>query len=231
MHYPRLLLVLFLTALTGVSAISFAESPPSASPAEIKGQIQTLAAPLQATVNPAQVPTTPESYFHTGFVEMPIENGDISSKYKAYRVEIKNMQPYHLQVVMGEVLNGVDEAIAANQALESSNKRKRGFGALMRGLSAVPVLGAYGHGYGSYGAYQAAAIASNTVGVAASIAENSQSGAATISGRYTRNFRDVVINPNETYSIVTLVPKEANPQIKVVFRNLETNQILDFHQY
>ncbi len=150
-----------------------------------------------------------------------------AKKYQAVEFQLKNLKPNHLELLHAEVLNGVDEMAAAQEALEDSNRKRRGTGMMLRGLSAAPVLGVLG-GRASYGAYRAASVASNMAANAAHTVEQSaQGGVADYDGRFVRKVDNVVISPEETFKFSTLLPKGESPQFKLVFKNLETNAIYD----
>lgn len=147
-------------------------------------------------------------------------------QYQGVRYTLKNTQNAHFQVIHAEVVNAVDETVAANEELQNANRRKRIAGGFLKGLSSLPF--STGLGYSSYGAFRAAATASQ---VAQSAGDAMQSAAsnnvASLEGRFVRQFDGVIISPQQTWSFNTLVAPNTKPQLKLVFKNLETNQIYD----
>jgi hypothetical protein len=218
--------------LTGLSlaSLALAETVPStpASTAQPDAQVtitQTVQMPTE--VAPAQaVVIKPVTVSHT---QVTVNNNLLDGKYQAYQISLKNERPNHLQILHGEVLNAVDEAFVANEALQKKNQSRRAAGGLLRGLSSVPFAG--GFGYHSYGAYRAASLASSAANTAASVAESTaQNEQANVEGRYIRTLNSAFINPNETYTFTALVPKADTPHVKLIFKNLETNEVFDVQQ-
>jgi hypothetical protein len=148
----------------------------------------------------------------------------IPGKYKAVQYTLTNRHKGYIEVLQGEVLNAVEESVAAVQAVKSSNSKKRVGGALLRGvaggMSFIPVVG-IGTAYASSAAHQVAGAAAH----AADVSANNSMAATT--GRYNKRISGVLISPNETYSFTALVPKNESPKVKVVFKDVKTNEIYD----
>jgi hypothetical protein len=169
---------------------------------------------------------TPAALSAKDFITTTQEILETRGQYQVVQLTLKNSQSNHLEVIHGEVLNGVDEAIVAQEQLQKSNTRKKVAGGLLRGLSSVPFVGRFG--YASAGAYHAAAVGSQVAHTAAGAIESSQGGEANITGAYVKQFSAVMVMPNSTHTFKTLIPKGQTPQVKLVFKNLESNQIFDF---
>lgn len=156
----------------------------------------------------------------------PIEG---KGKFKGVQYVLKNLQANHIQVIQAEVVNSVDEMLAAQQEAESRSKRKRIGGGLLRGitglgLSAIPYTG-------SLAAVQGAAAAAHVAGAAASSMENSADSAAnSYEGRFVRQVNAVVISPQQAFRFSALVPSGVSPQLRVTFKDLKTNEIFDIYQ-
>lgn len=184
----------------------------------------TTSNPATAQIAVAPAVLTGKDYIKTSF--LPTE---LRGKYQGYQYSLQNKQPYHLEILQAEVLNGQDEAYVAQEEAQKAQGRKRLFGGLLKVASAVPFTG--GLGYGSIGAYRAAAITSNIASVAGNTLDNSANyTTVNVSNQYLRSFNNKIINPNQTFQFLTLVPKGPSPKLRVTFRNLETNQILDFEE-
>ncbi len=147
------------------------------------------------------------------------------SHYQGIQYTLKNTQPNHIQILHAEVINGVDEMVVAQQEAQQSAKKRRIAGGLLRGLSSVPFMG--GVAYSSVGAYQAAAIGSHVASTAANVVESTADTSASIQGRFVRQFDSVFLSPQQAWSFTTLVPKGEAPHLKLVFKDLQTNQIFD----
>lgn len=205
---------------------------------------QTYFDPTQQAQPPAPAQAVPGTY--TGAVNMmniatpaaltakdvlkvSHQKGTNRGQYQGVELTLTNSQPFHVQIIHAEVLNGVDESIVAQEEAQRSQSKRRLVGGLLRGASSVPFMGGFGRGLGSVGAYQAAAIGSHVAHTTAGVIENSPGGAQ-YEGRYVRQVSSVIINPQQSWNFSTLVPKGQTPQLKMVFKNLETNQIFDLQQ-
>lgn len=153
--------------------------------------------------------------------------GSLSKKYHAFTYTLKNTHQAHIEILQGEVVNGVDETVVAAQELQERNQKNKIGGALLRGvaggLSFIPYAGVAGV-YAGMAANHATSAAANVMDAA-----GNNSVVAT-QGRFIRKFNTVVISPNQTYSFTTLVPKSEKPQFKLVFKDLKSNEIYDIQE-
>lgn len=232
----RNLLLAFLLALLVTPTQGWADDPDAqAVPAPTQVQQAPITA-AAAQTQPTQVQgavmmnvAVPSALVAKDVLQVSTAPVTGKGKYQGVKYSLKNTQGNHIQLLQAEVVNGIDEAVVAQEELQKSNTRRRVAGGLLRGLSAVPFVG--GFGYASVGAYQAAAIGSHVAVAAANTLDAASTQTmASIEGRFVRNLPTIVINPNEVFSFQTLVPPGVTPQIKLVFKNLETNQIFDLVQ-
>lgn len=227
-------LLLSLSVLLSLTSPGWTEEPTPAPAAEAPYQ-----APLYGTVNqtvtpPAETTAATPTTEAAPAVDMltvtkapfMLDDTNLRKQTDAIQIILKNDKAFHVSILQGDVLNGVDEnALAMNQAVKKRNK-----GAMMGGLlraagmatSAIPYVG----GIGSYATYAAMSATSTVVGAAANVADTAAYNAApTTTGQFTRAIRDVIISPGETYQFVSLVPKGTTPQVKLIVKNLQTNDI------
>lgn len=207
-------------------APSAAASTEEATPAEEQAAPQEEAAPERSNSMQGRV----EKNVLTGADILDVAESagvlekSIPGKYKAVQYTLTNKHKGYIEVLQGEVLNAVEENVAAVQAVKSSNTKKRVGGALLRGvaggMSFIPVVG-IGSAYASSAAHQVAGAAANAADASA------HNNMAATTGRYNKKISGVLISPNETYSFTALVPKKETPQVKVVFKDVKTNEIYD----
>ncbi len=223
-----------ILSLLATLSIASAIADDTVNPAQnLSGTVQysntAPATPAPEAVNMMNVATPAAALAARDYLSISTEPVQGKGGYQAVRYTIKNLQPNHLQIISGEVLNSVDEVAAANRELQQANTRKKVAGGVLRGLSALPFAG--GFGYASVGAYRAAAVGTHLANAAATTMDNTAEGnVLNVEGRFIRNLNSVVINPNETYTFSSLILNGETPRIKLVFKNLETNQIFDLQQ-
>lgn len=174
---------------------------------------------------------TGADYFQLSKSELKLET--ISDrKYDGYELKLVNTQPYHVQIMSGQVTNALNEQ---QIAAESQFKKKKAFsmgkfalGAAGTALSMVPYAGGM-----SSGAYLATARATSAVSSAAHYTNqlsNNSDGSISITGAYVQQFKEVILGPNQEFRFQVIVPSGQQPNVQMVFKNLETNQILDVRQ-
>lgn len=238
MMQPKLLLAVAF-ALVASQTPAWSDDPdalPVAAPQVQAAQPAVATTPQVQTAQPTSIQGTvmmtsaqPAALMAKEILQVSTQPVTGKGKYQGVQYSLKNTQGNHLQLLQAEVVNGIDEAIVAQEELQKSNTRRRVAGGLLRGLSSVPFVG--GFGYASVGAYQAAAIGSQVAYTAANTLDAAaSSNVASVEGRFVRTVPNVVINPQEVFRFQTLVAPGVTPQIKLVFKNLETNQIFDLAQ-
>jgi hypothetical protein len=179
--------------------------PQGAAPDPYTGMIQTT----QVTTQQAQQPQVmPEAFFQVTQTPEPL-SGSLKNKYQAMRITVKNTQMMPLEVLSGEVVNGVDSQVASREANANSQSRGAARNIFTMGLGYVP--------YAGYG--------SGAVSAAGNYADANQREAdqASTSDK-TKVIPHAVLNPNEIVSIVSLVPKNQRAIVKLTFRDLRTNE-------
>jgi hypothetical protein len=78
------------------------------------------------------------------------------------------------------------------------------------------------------GAFRALSMGQNAIGVASTAINQTPQGNLQITGKYIQRFNEVVLGQNQSFSFDVVMPKQQTPNLRLVFKNLETNQILDF---
>lgn len=210
-----------------------------------EGHVSTTETPVttqtvpQAAAQPVMTAPvlTGADYFTMHRVKTKLSNVS-NRKYDAYEMTLTNTQPYHVQVLSGNITNALSEQQITAQA---HNKKKRGFGFGKMALGALSVAAHAGgmaglHGGGGASAMLAAARAQQVAGVAqhalynANMISNNADGSISLTGSYTQQFKDVLLGQNQDFKFQVIVPHGQVPQLQMVFKNLETNQILDVKQ-
>lgn len=176
--------------------------PQGVAPDPYTGMIQTTQTPTQ------QPQVMPEAFFQVTQTPEPL-SGSLKNKYQAMRITVKNTQMMPLEVLSGEVINGVDSQVASREANANSQSRGAARNIFTMGLGYIPYAG-----YGS-GAVSAA-------GNYADANQREAYQASTIDK--TKVIPHAVLNPNEIVSIVALVPKNQRAIVKLTFRDLRTNE-------
>ena len=204
-----------------------AVQPQAEENADLNGtvQYQNQVQPQQSYYNqPAARPELrADEYF-----EVSQDKGDLGKhskkKYQAVTYTLKNTQPYHVELVQAEVPNSLDEAQVAQK-----KKKSGGLGLKMAGIGLGAASGFIPLGGGGIGAYRAASALGHASHAASSMARatSNGSGGLEITGQYVQRVNNVVLSPNQTFTFTTLLPKNADPLLKMVFKNLETNRIYD----
>ncbi len=189
---------------------------------------------LTSGVEPVQQPeeeqaARPEEYWHLAASSAKLEDYS-KRKYKAMAITLTNTTPVHIEVLSGEVVNALSEQQLAHEKAKAKSRR-RGFGRFASGmLSAaayVPGVGGLATmGRGGVIAAQAAGAANYAVTQTSQL-DNGNIG---ITGQYVQRFNQVVLSPNQSFTFSVVLPKEDTPNMRMVFKNLETNQILDLNQ-
>lgn len=196
-------------------------SPVQSNPqADLQGAVQ-----MNAVSSPV-IAKAPQELLTMTSTEDP-QGAKLSKQHKVVVITLKNTTAGHLEVLQAEVLNGVDEqVIAANKANQSNNAKKAGSAFLRLGQAGMSFIPYAGVGVGGLYALSAA---NHVAGTAANVMDASgHNGSGASSGQYNKRLNNVFISPNESYSFKAIVPKKENAFFKVVFRDLTTNQILNY---
>ena len=146
-------------------------------------------------------------------------------KYKAVKITVENRQDAHVELLQGELLNGLNEAQVAAEKQQSKARGRKAFGTVLGLASAVPGVGFMGAG--SYAAHMALATTSNALSATRNIVENMPGGGQAITGQYVNRVNNVILSPKQTFTFEALLPRDANPSLKLIFKDLKSNQIYD----
>lgn len=249
--YKTSVVALALALMASLSGVALAEetevtldAPTAASdaPASVTGSITQVVQPqpeagVPAIAQPPQAPVSqpvaapPKVLQAADYVHIQKAPADVkgykTKQYHAVSVTIQNTQPAHIEIVHAEVLNGIDEALVAQQKAQSSQRKRQVAGGFLRLAGAVPGFGPVLGSAGSYGAAMALAHTSNALSHAANMVSNMPDGGLAITGQFVNRVQNVVISPNQTFNFQTLVPRGAEAGIKLIFKDLNTNQIFD----
>jgi hypothetical protein len=176
----------------------------------MQGQIQqTQSLPSQ----PVASSLSPESYLEVTQTVVPLE-GRLTKRFQGLKITLKNRQGNYVEIVRGEVMNGVDGQTAYQM---TDNSRARGF---WTSLATAPL------GYVPYAGYGSGAI-STAVNAGGSVSDQNT---ANSSYNKVKHFPNGVLSPNDEISIYTLVPLNERPQVKIIFRDLKTNEMFTLNR-
>jgi hypothetical protein len=206
---------------------------PAGQAAPLNGQVTQTQLPAAATpVAPIVVPpvaqtldlTVPKNMLQVIQGEAPLDNPLLKKQAHAMALTLTNQTPDYLEVLQVEVINALDpQAVANEEAMASQRKRALGAGLLRIAASAIPYAG-----YGSWGAYQAAAIGSNVISQSASMVGNSGPTGGGVMAGYQQRVNNVLVMPKDKMQFQALVPKGQPAQLRVTFKNVQTNQIFSY---
>ena len=213
-----------------------AGQPATTSSPQLEGQIQQSQSQPAAPAATQQTTITDntnniEALFSQilGVTKTPVTlQGDLGKNYNSVQITLKNNQPCHLSILQGEVLNAVDENLAVAQIYQEeynkAAKRQRGasiFGGL---LSTAASFIPYAGGVAGYATSAAMGAASDVAGMVGSA--GGPEGYAGPSGQFIRQIHEVIISPGDVYQFSTLMPKGMTPQLKLIIKNLQSNEIV-----
>ncbi len=200
-------------ATTEIPAETSAEAPSSEASPTLTGQVSTTVMGVD--------------YFQIAKDPTPMKEYS-ERKYQAVTITLQNKQAAHVELLQGEVSNALDETLLAQEKAQSKARGMKMAGFALRGASVVPGLGMMG--VGSYSTALALAHTQNALSHASYIVDNTPTGGQAISGKYVQRFSNIIIPPNQTFTFKALVPKDTSPAVKLIFKDLKTNQIFDITQ-
>lgn len=189
---------------TGTQKPAAMAKPAAGGNAAYQGQIFHQATQAPPPVSPAQFVQVTQS-------SIPLE-GRLKGKFSGFKFTLKNLSDGNIEIMKGEIVNGVDGATAYRK---TDNSRSRGF---LAGLASMPLS------YVPYGGYGSSAV-STSAGYAGA-ASDEQTDQASM-GK-TKFFPSGMVIPTDEISIEGLVPLNEKPEIKIIFRDLKTNEV---HMY
>lgn len=186
-------------------------------PSGMQGQIQQTQQaqqPQQSQASqPVQASLTADSYVQVSQVPIPVE-GRLKKKFQGLKITLKNRQGNYIEVIRGDIVNGVDGQTAYQQ---TDNSQARGF---WSSLATAPL------NYVPYGGYGSSAV-STAANYGGSVSDQNTSNSAY---NKVKSFPNGVLSPNDEISIYTLVPVNERPQVKIIFRDLKSNEMFTFTQ-
>lgn len=151
-------------------------------------------------------------------------------KFEAHTITLTNTQPYYIEILNAQVTNALNEQ---QLAAEKAKSKRRGFGLARLASSAIGTA-AYIPGVGGLATMGAGGLAvaqaANAAGAITYQVSQMDNGHVGITGTYVQRFNDVVLGPNQQFTFEVVTPKKTSPDLRMVFKNLETNQILDIQE-
>lgn len=221
---------------TSTQVTTTAEEPTySAQPTQaplLQTEVQTspvIAQPAPQVAQPIAVQIPAQAYW-----TLSTQDGELRDyskrKFAAHTITITNTQPYHIEILNAQVTNALNEQ---QLVAEKAKKKSRGLG-FARFASSALGTAAYIPGVGGLATMGTGGIralqAANAAGAITHQISQMDNGNVGITGTYVQRFNDVVLGPNQAFTFEVVTPKKAEPNLRMVFKNLETNQILDIQE-
>jgi len=183
---------------------------------------QTITGAVQA-VQPAAALTAAD------YLEIQFKPVESKNKYQQYSLSLNNKQAKHLEVMQVEVVNGLSEEAYVQIQQQKSQAKRQIAGGLLRGLTGVATSFVPYAGIGSVAAYHAIGAGSYAVSNVADAIQNTP-GSANYTGRVVQRAANIMISPNQQFQCLAVVPEKQAPIVKVIFKDLQSNQIYDLQK-
>jgi hypothetical protein len=181
---------------------------------------------LQSDDDDSTATLSPRDYFQMTLKDAEWQGHARRSKFRAVAVTLKNTQPVPVEIMRGEVVNGLDELQVSESKIRAQELKQQAMNFLMRGSGMVSSFGVVGaNNYGASAAMSpvpAMNFDGHTQAAAAPPVET------TVGGRFVSRLERVTVNPHQAYTFKTLVPTGSEPQLRLTFRNLKTGQVVEF---
>lgn len=229
------LTVLLSTAILTSAALAEDTAAPATTPA----QPAAAAANTTATATPstgtitgtvqAVQPVPAAALTAADYLDIQLKPLDAKHKFKQYSLSLNNKQAKHLEVLQVEVVNGISEEAYVQVQQQKSQARRQMAGGLLRGLTGVATSFVPYAGLGSMAAYQAIGASSYAVSNVADAIQNT-SGSVNYTGRVMQRGSNIMISPNQQFQCLAVVPEKETPVVKVIFKDLQSNQIYDLQK-
>ena len=213
-----------LSPAASVMTVAPAAQPPAPTLTTTTSVITTTETASSVSVTPP--PTVGSAYWTVATQPQKLKEYS-DRRFDAYTITITNTQPYHVQILQGEVANALNE----QQLVAEKSKGGSGGGRILGNLAlgaASTGLHFAGIGAGSMGAFRALSLGQNAIAATSTAINHTPQGNLQITGKFIQRFNEVVLGQNQSFSFDVVMPKNQTPNLRLVFKNLETNQILDF---
>jgi hypothetical protein len=227
-----LILVSILACLTSYAAETNTPAQPAASPNPVlvepsAANAASLTGTVQQVVQPAIAPAA--TLTASDYLDIQYKPGNNKHKMQEYTVVLNNKQPKHLEVLQLEVVNGLSEQAYMMAQQQKAQTSRRLAGGMLRGLTSVATSFVPYAGIGSMAAYQAIGVGSNAIYNTANLIENT-SGSVDYTSRIVQHANNIFLSPNQPFQCMAVTPDKQPPVVKVVFKDLESNQIFDMQK-
>jgi hypothetical protein len=220
------LMALSLIVTPGAFAEPQADPPATAVPPQAEPAPAT--APLTGTVQATQMPQ-PAALIAADYLDIQLQPGNSKHKLQEFTVRLQNKQPKHIEVLQLEVMNGMTEQAYLQLQQQKSQAKARVAGGMLRGLTGVATSFIPYAGIGSMAAYHAIGAGTNAAYAMANVVENT-GGQVDYSGRIVQRAGNIMISPSQQFQCLAVVPERQQPQVKVIFKDLQTNQIFEMQK-
>lgn len=212
-----------------------AGAPATADPT-LTGNVQMIqqAQPVQAMQMPQQAQPMqagqPVMLTAQDYLAIQAQPGQSKHDITQFTLQIQNKQPRHVEMLQVEVLNGMTEEAFLQLQQHKSQAKRRVAGGILRGVTGVATSFIPFAGIGSYAAYQAIGAGTTAAYTMANVVENSGGAGADYSGRILQRASNIIVSPNQQFTCLAAVPASQQPIVKVIFKDLQTNQIFELQK-
>lgn len=191
---------------------------------------------------PATEPTQPaltgtvqqtQTYTAADYLDVQTQAGDAKHKYQQFQVTLHNKLPKHIEVLQMEVTNGLSEQAYAQMEQERAQAKRRATGGVLRGLGGLASIASGFIPYAGTGGYVAAhaiSAGSSVAYQASNMVDSTTPTGTAASGRVVQRANNIFIAPNQQFQCLAVVPEKTAPAIRIVFKDLQTNQIFDLQK-
>lgn len=201
-------------------------APSSPAPESISGQVQVTQQPAATT---AEASLTAADY-----LEIQTKPGESKNRLRHHTITINNKLARHIEILQVEIVNGLSEDAYAQAQLTQAQKsqaKRRVAGGLLRGVTGIATSFVPYAGVGSYAAYQAIGAGTYAANSAADAIANAQPNMPGYTGeRIVQRAGNILISPKQQYHCTAVVPEAQQPQVKIIFKDLQSNQIFDIQK-
>jgi hypothetical protein len=217
-------------ALTAACVVPLAWSEETAVLPEVPESSQEAVPTLTGQIS-AQMNTTATAGDYFQIAQEPTPLTEYSEReYQAVAITLQNKQETQIELIHGEVANALDEMVLLQQKVKTKTRALKLTGLALRSTSLVPGIGLIG-GVAGYSTNLAAArMQKNAFNRASYSVENTATGGQELSGRYVQRFNSIIIPANQTLTFKALMPKDVAPGLRLVFKDLKTNQLYELMQ-
>jgi hypothetical protein len=204
---------------------------PQAAP-QVAQPAQSLTGTVQVT-QPAPAPAAP-ALSAADYLDIQAAPGQGKSHMKEYTLTLNNKQARHIEVIQLDVQNGMSEQDYVQMQQAQAQAKRHVAGGMLRGLGGLASIASgfvpYAGGVGSMYALQAMNAGTSAMYQAGNMVESTGGDAVNYTGRVVQHANNIIISPSQQFTCLAVVPENQQPSVKVIFKDLQTNQIYELQK-